>query len=97
MSIVDDAIEDCVGDGRLPDHIMPGRHRKLGGDQCGFATIPFLEDFEKIEALLVIEAVSAPVIQDKQLDPGKLVHHAREATVETRKSRILEHARHAQI
>lgn len=33
MGIVDDPIEYGIGDGGLADHVVPGRHGELGGDQ----------------------------------------------------------------
>lgn len=76
---------------------MPGRHGKLGSDQRGFPPVAFFEDLKQVEALLIVETVSAPVIKDEQLNTGKLVDHAREAAVEACKGKILEQARHAQI
>lgn len=64
VRIVDDTIEDSASDGRLADHFVPSCDGKLSSDQRGFATVAFLEDFDQIEALLVIEAVGSPVVDD---------------------------------
>jgi hypothetical protein len=53
---------------------------QLGGNQGRFAPVAFFEDFQKIEALLVIEAVGAPV-EGEQLDTREFVDEAREATM----------------
>lgn len=97
MSVMDDAIEDGVGDGRLADHFVPCRHGELGSDQSGFPAVTFFEDFQEVETLLIIEAVRAPVVENEQLDACKFVDHAWEATVEARECKIFEQARHAQI
>ena len=55
MSVVNDPVENGVGDGRVCDQVMPSGHRDLGGDQGGLAPIAFLNDFEQMEALLVGE------------------------------------------
>jgi len=94
---VDDAIEDSVSDGRLADHVMPSRHGELGGDQCRFPAVAFLEDLEQIKALLIVETMRSPVIKNEQLDAGQLVNHAREATIETREGKIFEQAQHTQV
>jgi hypothetical protein len=39
MGIVDDTMEDGVGDGGFADHGVPGRHGKLGGYQRRFAAV----------------------------------------------------------
>ena len=65
MGIVDDPVEDGICDGWLADHVVPLGHRQLGGNQGGFASVSFFEDFQEIEALLVIESVGAPVVEDE--------------------------------
>ncbi len=65
MGVVDDAIEDGVGDGGLPDHVVPLSDGELGCNQRRFASVALLEDFQKIETLLVVEGVGAPVIQSR--------------------------------
>lgn len=42
MSVVNDPVENGVGDGRVCDQVMPSGHRDLGGDQGGLAPIAFL-------------------------------------------------------
>jgi hypothetical protein len=97
MGIVDDAIEDGIGDGRLTDHVVPLGDGELGGDQRRFAPIAFFEDFQEIEALLIIEGVSAPVVEHQQLHAGEFVDEAREATVETCHGKLFKQARDPQI
>ena len=62
MGIVDYPVEDSVGDGRFADHVVPLGNGQLGGNQGRFAPVALFEDFEEIEALLVIEGVGAPVV-----------------------------------
>ena len=71
VGVVDDPIKDGVCDGWLADHVMPLSHRQLSGNQGRFAAISFFEDFQEVEALLVIEGVGAPVIQNEQLDSAR--------------------------
>ena len=81
----------------LCNQVMPSGHRDLGGDQGGFSPIAFLDDFEQVEALLVGEAVGPEVIEDEQLDAGKLVDEAGKAAIEAGERQVLEQARHAHI
>src|SRR5690606_8452596 len=97
VGVVDDAVEDGVGDGWLTDHVVPLGNRQLGGNQGRFSPVAFFEDFQEIETLLVIERVGAPIIEDEQLDTRELVDEAWEATVETRHGEVFEQARHPQI
>ena len=97
MSIVDNTIEDGVGDGGFTNHVVPLGDGELGGNQCRFAPVAFFEDFQEIEALLIIEGVSAPVVEHQQLHAGEFVDEAREAAVETRHGKILKQTRDSQI
>ena len=47
MGIVDDAIEDGIGDGRLTDHVVPLGDGDLGGDQRRFTPVALFEDFRR--------------------------------------------------
>lgn len=97
VGVVDDPVEDCICDGWLADHIVTLGNGQLGGNQGGFAPVALFEDFQEIEALLVIERVGAPVVEDEQLDPRELVDEAWEATVEACQGEIFEQAWHTQI
>ena len=97
MGIVDNPVEDGVGDGRLADHIVPLSDGQLGGDQGGFSSVALFEDFEKIEALLIVEAVGTPIIEEQQFDASKLVDEPRKAAVEACQSEVFEQTRHALI
>lgn len=55
MGIVDDPVEYGISDSWLADHVVPGGHGKLGGDQRGFPPIALFEDFEQIEPLLIVQ------------------------------------------
>ena len=62
VGIVDDTVEDGVGDGRLTDHVVPLGDGQLGSDHGRFAPVALFEDFQEIEALLIIERVGAPIV-----------------------------------
>ncbi len=73
VGVVDDTIQNGICDRGLADHVVPFDHGQLGGDQRGFSAIALLEDFQKIEALLIVEGMGAPIVQDQQLDASELV------------------------
>lgn len=97
MRIVDDPVEDGVGDGGFSDHLMPSRDRKLGGDDCGSALVALFEEFEQIKALLIGEGMGAPVVEHQELDAGEFVDETRESTIESGHAHILEQAGHAHV
>ena len=53
MSVVDQAIQDAVGDGRVADLIMPMRDRDLAGEHGGTIGITIVTDFEKVSAFAI--------------------------------------------
>ena len=50
MSRMDQAVEDGIGDGGLPDQLMPGIDRELTGDEGGAAIVAIIEDFQEVPA-----------------------------------------------
>ena len=68
MGIVDDAVEDGIGEGRFADQVVPFVDRDLAGDQGGAAAIAVFDDFEHVVALLGPERPKAPIIEDQELE-----------------------------
>src|SRR4051795_13638999 len=60
MGIVNDAIQDGVGQGGIPDQGMPAVHWGLAGDQGGAAAVAVFDDFEHVVALLGAERFETP-------------------------------------
>jgi len=52
MGIVDDAVEDGVGDGRFADDVVPAIDRDLAGDEGGAAAAALLDDLQEIATLV---------------------------------------------
>ncbi|MCP1845628.1 hypothetical protein ACVIHI_008903 [Bradyrhizobium sp. USDA 4524] len=72
---------------------MPLGNGQLGGNQGRFAPIALFEDFEEIKALLIIEGVGAPVVEDEQIDAAERPQEPRVAAVAARQSEIGEQPR----
>lgn len=62
MGVVNDPVQDGVGDDGFANHGVPLGDGQLSGDQRGFASVALFKDFEKVKALLIVEAVGAPII-----------------------------------
>ena len=71
MGIVDDAVEDGVGEGGFADDVVPLRQRQLAGDQDGGVVVSVLDDFHEIASLIGIEAVGAPIVEDQEIGSGE--------------------------
>src|SRR5262252_3327062 len=88
VSIVDDAVEDGVGQGRLANQVVPAVDWDLAGDQRGAAAVTVFNDFQHVVTLLGPERLETPIIEDQQLDAAARQHeiakHARDALIEHR-------------
>src|SRR5574338_1416506 len=70
MGIVDEAVEDGVGVGRVADDVVPFVDGQLAGEDGRAPAVAFFQDLEKIMARLRIEGLEAPVVEDQLLEQG---------------------------
>jgi hypothetical protein len=61
MGIVDEAIEDGVGIGRVADHLVPFVDRDLAGEDGRASSVAVFEDLVEIAACTAVERVEAPI------------------------------------
>src|ERR1700750_1517589 len=92
VGVVDDAIEDCVGQSWVADQVMPAVHWDLAGDQRGATAVAILDDFQQVMALLSGERLQPPIIKDEQLHAAKGAHQPGVATVAACQHEIAEQA-----
>ena len=78
MGVVDEAIEDGIGQGRVADDIVPLLDRQLAGDDGGAAPVAVLLDLQQFAPLDGRQWFRPPGVQDQQLGLG---HRAQEALV----------------
>jgi len=97
MGVVDDAVEDGVGESGLADQVMPAVDRDLTGNQRSATAIAVLDDFEHVVTLLGPEWLKPPIVEDQQLDTAKGAHQSRVAAIAASECKIAEHPRHALI
>ena len=71
ITIVDEAIEDGVGQSRIAEAGMPLLDRKLAGEDRGFLVVASVEDFEQIALGLIGDGGNAEVVDDQQIDLGE--------------------------
>ncbi len=81
MRVVNEAIEDGVGVGRIADDLMPGGNRKLGGDDRRSTPIALFEDFEEVMAGAGVERLEAEVVEDQEIGAAEGFQKARMAPV----------------
>src|SRR5882762_11593863 len=52
--VVHQPVEDAIGDGRIPDLLVPVRHRHLGSEDDRTALVSVIADLEEIAPLAVL-------------------------------------------
>jgi hypothetical protein len=81
MGVVDDAVEDGVGERWIADDVVPAVDGDLAGDHGGAAAVALLDDLEEIAALLGRERPETPVVEDEEFDAAEGAHEAGIAAV----------------
>ena len=72
MCVVDQAVEDGVGDGGIADLFVPVIHRELTGDDGGGMTVPLLDDLQKVSSFGVGHGGEAEIVNHQDMGIGEL-------------------------
>lgn len=81
MRVVDQPIQDGVGEGRFINDVVPCVNGELAGDECCAASITIFDDFHQVSALWRGHAFRPPVIENEQVGFDKLPEDAWKAPV----------------
>ena len=95
MGVVDEAIEDGVGEGRITDCGVPGVDRQLAGDDGRGAAMSVIHDLEEIAPLLGCKGREAPIVEDEELDAGEVLEETGMPSVTAGERQGLEQPWHA--
>ena len=63
MGVVDEPIEDGVGDGRVGDRLVPVIDRQLAGHDGRAAIVPVIDDLQQIATLILRQGREPPVVE----------------------------------
>jgi hypothetical protein len=69
VSVVNQAIEDGIDDGRIPDVFMPVFQRKLAGNESGAGAVAIFDDFQQVSSFRAACTVITPVEKAKAIRP----------------------------
>lgn len=97
VSVVHQPVENGVGNGRIGDHLVPVLDVHLAGDDRAAASVPIVEDFEQVTALIRRQVGKPPVIEDQQLDTGNALHEPGVPAVAARERQGIEQPWHPMI
>ena len=70
MGVVDDAIECGVGNGRVPDVLVPFRDGQLPGDHGGAFSVTIFDDLEDVATRLRGKGYKTPIVDDQDVGLG---------------------------
>ena len=76
MSIVDEAVQDGVGVGGIPNNLVPGGQGDLGGDDRRAAAVSLLKDFEQVVTGVGVEGFEAEVVENEQIGAAEGFYEA---------------------
>ena len=71
MGIMDEAVEDAVGDGGIADLLVPLGDGNLRGQDRRASLTTFLADFPEVAPLRFLQGSHRPVIDDQDLDAAE--------------------------
>ena len=71
MGVVDQSVEDGVGDGGIADLLVPVIHRELTGDDGGGVTVPLLDDLQKVSSFGVGHGGEPEIVNHQDMGIGE--------------------------
>jgi hypothetical protein len=97
VSVVDELVEDGVGDGWIGDGLMPLLDRQLAGDDGRAAAVAIIDDLEEVASLIGGQTGEPPIVEDEQFDAGDGFEQACMAAVAAREGERVEQPWHPVI
>lgn len=81
VGVMDQPVQDCVGDGGIVNHLMPLVHRELAGDEGRTHSLPVVQDLQQVAILFTGDGRHAEVVDHEQGRPVQLFEQLQEAAV----------------
>ena len=90
MGVVDNAVEDGVGIGRVADDFVPFVDRNLAGQDGRATAIALFEDLVEVATGAGVERFQASIVEDQELHAVERAHDPDIAAVATRHCQLSE-------
>ena len=97
VGVMDEAIQDGVGQGGNDDQVVPAIDGNLAGDDDRAFVVAVLDDFVEIARLVGVERLRPPIVEDEQLDAGERAQEPGVTGRAMRDGQIGEEARNAGV
>lgn len=72
MGVVDETVQDGVRQSWVLEPFMPGRYRRLAGQQGRFVPEAVIEDVDDLSGLIRRHGITEPIVDDEQVPFGEL-------------------------
>src|SRR2546427_3074910 len=95
MGVVEQAVADRVGEGRLAEVVVPLGGRELACDDRGASAVAILEELKEVAALGILDGGQPPVIDDEDVEASQLGEQADVGAVGAGQGEFMEEARGA--
>jgi hypothetical protein len=82
MGVVNQAIQDRIGDRRIREAGMPLSYGYVGGHQCRGSVVMIVQDFEQFLRLRTGQRIPEPAVEDQELDTDKAVEELEVGAIE---------------
>ena len=73
MSVVNQPVEDSIGDGGIADLFMPVLHGELTGDDSGGMAVSFLNDLQEVSSFGIGHGSKAEIVNHQDMGLGEFV------------------------
>ena len=97
VGVVDEAIEDGVGEGGVADGFMAVLEGELAGDQGGLTAGPVLDDLEEVAPFHLGEGDEAEVVEDQKAGLLETIQETGPGSVGAGEGQVLQEAAHAVV
>src|SRR6266508_1636828 len=97
VSVVQEPVEDGVGERRIADVVVPMIERQLAGEKGGASADAVVEQFEQIVALVRSDGRNGEVVDQHEVDLGDGSEAFTEAAIGVTQAQFLEQSRRTQV
>ena len=94
---VQEAVKDCVGEGRVADVFVPMLDGELAGEERGACADAIIEQFEEVGALARTDGGDRKIVDHHEVHLGDGSQALAEAAIGVTQAEFIEQARGAQV
>ncbi len=97
MGVVNQTVQDAIGDGGIADLLVPARDRQLRGEDGGTGLVAILADLPDFAALGFIQRHHGPIIDDQNVDATQPCQQVTQASIRSGQGQITQQGCRPQI